>query len=42
MDNIYENAITEIFNLKRRKRVEWLLLGRNLKENEVESVADHT
>lgn len=42
MKNIYEKTICEIFNLKKRNRVGWLLPGRNLKENEVESVADHT
>lgn len=42
MKNIYENTISEIFNLKQRNRVGWLLPGRNLKEEEVESVADHT
>ncbi len=42
MDKIYEKAISEIFNLKKRKRVGWLLPGRNLEEYQVESVADHT
>lgn len=42
MDKIYEKAISEIFNLKKRKRVGWLLPGRNLEESQVESVADHT
>lgn len=42
MRNIYKDAISEIFNLKRRNRVGWLLPGRDVKEEEVESVADHT
>lgn len=42
MDKIYEKVISEIFNLKKRKRVGWLLPGRDLEESQVESVADHT
>ena len=42
MNKIYGKAISEIFNLKKRKRVGWMLPGRNLEECQVESVADHT
>lgn len=42
MNSVYKNVISEVFNLKNRQRVGWLLPGRDLKETEVESVADHT
>ena len=42
MNKIYRNALIEIFSLKKIKRTGWLLPGRNLNEQRVESVSDHT
>lgn len=42
MEKLNKDILVEVFGLKKKLRTGWMLPGRDIKADEVESVADHT